>query len=807
MGRTLSHHRGRWAGLTLALAALGCHSGGVHYFHHDPTKAHYQAVATAIEVSDVNIASQAEIVPGLEPRTLWNRQPTEYWDLGLEEAVQVALANNQVLRDLGGRVLVGGNSLTSVYDPAIQESDPRFGVEGALSAFDAQFTTQMFWEKNDRVINNLFTSGGARLFQQDVGDFLAQVQKRTATGSTVTFRNTVDYDANNQPVNLFPSAYDVAFDAEFRHPLLQGAGVEFNRIAGPGAQPGLYYQNGVLLARIDNDVALAEFEAGVRDLVSSVENAYWELYFAYRDLDAKVAARDSALETWRKVNRLVQAGGVGGDVSSQAQASAQYLAFKGEALNALSGQPNLINPRPGEGPFLGAGGVYAREADLRLILGLTTNDGRLIRPRDEPTAARVVFDWPQTLSESLIRRVELRRQQWIVKRRELELRAARNFLKPTLDFAGRYRWRGFGDDLIRSSPSASGGQFDNAYQTLTNGDFQEWQLGLLLDVPIGYRQGLAGVRNSQLKLARERSMLAEMERQVTHDLGAALRELHRAYDLSQTSFNLRLQQQARVEAVRREYEAGDATIDEMLAAQKDLAAAESGYFRSIVAYNLAIKQVHFQKGSLLDFNQVYLAEGPWPAKAYRDAAAKARHRAASRYLNYGSTRPREFSLGPAAQHTGLGEPAFLPPPAGAQPLAEGLPASGGPPPGANGPTSEAIPAPPAEQPTGEAPPPPPPAAGPRGPHLPPAAWRTSPEPPRAAPHLARPEPLPAAAGQATVRPVSFAALAGPSSAAARAEQPPPALLPVEPAARPLTPASPVSPVSRASTVWRLPPVE
>ncbi len=44
--------------------------------------------------------------------------------------------------------------------------------------------------------------------------------------------------------------------------------------------------NGVVLARIRTDRALADFEASVRNLVSDVEVAYWELYFAYRSLDA-----------------------------------------------------------------------------------------------------------------------------------------------------------------------------------------------------------------------------------------------------------------------------------------------------------------------------------------------------------------------------------------------------------------------------------------------------------------------------------------------------------------------------------------
>ncbi len=87
--------------------------------------------------------------------------------------------------------------------------------------------------------------------------------------------------------------------ASFRQPWLQGGGAEFTRIYGPPNVPGVFsgvpgFANGVMVARINTDISLTDFEAGLRDLVSNVENAYWDLYFAYRDLDAKIAARDSA---------------------------------------------------------------------------------------------------------------------------------------------------------------------------------------------------------------------------------------------------------------------------------------------------------------------------------------------------------------------------------------------------------------------------------------------------------------------------------------------------------------------------------
>jgi pyruvate/2-oxoglutarate dehydrogenase complex dihydrolipoamide acyltransferase (E2) component len=73
-----------------------------------------------------------------------------------------------------------------------------------------------------------------------------------------------------------------------------------------------------------------------------------------------------------------------------------------------------------------------------------------------------------------------------------------------------------------------------------------------------------------------------------------------------------------------------------------------------VDYNEAIMRVHARKGSLLEYNGVYLAEGPWPAKAYFDACRRARARDASLYLDYGFTLPKVVSRGPYEQHAGQG---------------------------------------------------------------------------------------------------------------------------------------------------------
>ena len=87
----------------------------------------------------------------------------------------------------------------------------------------------------------------------------------------------------------------------------------------------------------------------------------------------------------------------------------------------------------------------------------------------------------------------------------------------------------------------------------------------------------------------------------------------------------------------------------LLAAQQRRSFAEAAYYRSLVDYNRAISQVHFVKGSLLEYNDIYLAEGPWPCKAYFDARRHARERDAGKYIDYGYTRPDVFSRGPIQQ--------------------------------------------------------------------------------------------------------------------------------------------------------------
>ncbi|MDA1015796.1 MAG: TolC family protein [Planctomycetota bacterium] len=598
----------------------------------------YDHASLQIETPPEDPSHNSDLLATQAPIDITKATPEDFREMPLNEAVQLALSNTRILRDLGGLVLRSPSSTSTVHDPAIQESDPRFGVEAALSAYDASFAASTFVEKNDRQLNNTFFGGGTRNLKQDAGVYQTQLSKTGATGTQYILRNNVDYDANNAPGNLFSSVWNMNIEAEFRHPLMQGAGLQFNRIAGPGSSEGL--ANGVLIARLNSDVSLADFEIGVTQFVSDVENAYWDLYFAYRDLDAKIKARDSALETWRRIQTKSETGRRGGEEDKEAQAREQYFRLEEEVQNALNGrliEGTRSNNGSSGGTFRGTGGVYVAERRLRLMMGLVINDDRIIRPTTEPGMANVEFDWEFTLAESLARRPELRRQKWLVKRRELELEAAKNFLKPQLDAVGRWRWRGFGRDLIRQNgdqPIPSNGAIppknlaNNAFETLNDGKFQEWQVGFELSIPLGYRRAHANVRNAELRLAKERTVLREQEREIVHNLSNAVAEKRRAYKAMQISFNRRLAAKTQYEALLGLFNDDRLENQELLlSAQRRLAEAEASYFKAMVEFSLSVKNVHFEKGSLLDFNEVYLAEGESPLPAYIQAEERRQLRA------------------------------------------------------------------------------------------------------------------------------------------------------------------------------------
>lgn len=582
---------------------------------------HYQAISSRIEYPQLDQPIESDAIFNVQPVSLnGDLENLNYWNLSLQDVVQLGLEHSKVMRNLGTTILRTPDSATTAFDPAIRETDPRFGVQAALSAFDASFAASVFHQNNDRALNNQFFGGGTRLLLQEATVMQGQISKRSASGTEFFIRNITDYDKNNAPGNAFPGAWTSVVETEMRQPLLRGYGVEYWQTVGASETPGVY--TGVLIARTQTDISQSQFEISVRDFIAELENSYWDLYYAYQDLDAKVAARDASLELWRRLDALNQLGRAGGEADKEAQAREQYFRFEEDVQNALNGKPvdgSKTYNGTSAGAFKGTVGVLTAERRVRYLTGLPINDGRMIRPSDEPLGAPVIFHWETVLEESLQHRPELRRQQWVIKQKELELIAAQKLMLPELDMVALYRWRGFGETL--TNPSDGGApQFDSAWGDLATGKFQEWQLGMELNVPLGNRRAHAGIRNAEFQLARSRQVLREQERLILHDLSNSYSEVDRAWNVLKTVKHRLQAAEDQVNAMVAAFEADQAPVNLVLEAQRRYASARSAYYSAVLDYNFAVRNVHFEKGTYLDYCGVHVSEGDWSEEAHEHAA-------------------------------------------------------------------------------------------------------------------------------------------------------------------------------------------
>jgi outer membrane protein TolC len=646
------------------LFATGCAPTQPFFKHESPDLKHYLSTATSIEYPDVEVASLAETTEAIRPLTIGNHD-YEFWDLSLEECVSIALQNSKFFLTTGGTAefrqnvnsqffSASADQVGSIYDVAIQQGTtqsialtvdgngnrtlPRGvlranqvgGVEDALAEFDAQASGFLNYGTTDRPQN--VGSGNTinpQFLQATDTTQQAAISKRFATGGVATLREQVIYGSNNAQVSpisrALPSTYTAILEAQVQHPLSRNRGTLVNRIP-------------VVLASLNEDLSIADYEIQVRNFVRDVEVAYWNLYVAYRSVSTSIIARNSAIAT-AQFARLNLDNGTG-TVQELAQAVGQYYQFRGILEGSLAGANT-----PGADRF----GVYGNERVLRELMGLAATDGRLVRPIEEPSLARVEFDWDECVAQALYLSPELRQKKTRIKQSELELISAKNQILPEVNLSLLYRWVGVGDDLglfADSNPPfpATG---STALEGFTSGNFQEGAVRLdITPSAFGARRELARIRGAQLRLTREKAKLQDDERILVSLLSDAVAKTSTHYQLAQTAAQRWQAAETEVEARLAEFKNGRTPVNVVLQSQQRRAEAQIDYYRALGEYNKSINYVHYLKGTELPNSNIKLAEGPWNTKAYWDALERARERSAGKQLQYGVTRPGVVRQGP-----------------------------------------------------------------------------------------------------------------------------------------------------------------
>lgn len=350
--------------------------------------------------------------------------------LGVTSDNMMPLSLNEAIR----RALEGNNSIE------VARNDVRFAetsLRGLEGFYDPQFivTPQL----TNRVVpaTTTFQQAGDDSNTISSTDFTVgpSVGRNFRTGGgryDVYFNNT--RSSTSGAFNTFNPSYQTELGIQFTQPLLRDRSIDINRRA-------IRIQR-KLLEQTD-----ADFRLTVIDVISQVQTAYWELVFALRDQQNRIANVNLARENFRLTEARVAAG------------SAAPLA-RAEVQTELSTRETEL--------LVASQNVSLAENNLKALLLTNALDAlwsAQVVPTDEPTFDTTPIVLQDALVEARRNRPELRRLRLQTEISDIDQQYLRNQTRPRFDivstvsttgFAGAPNPRAFGTtNVIGGNPNNS----------------------------------------------------------------------------------------------------------------------------------------------------------------------------------------------------------------------------------------------------------------------------------------------------------------------------------------------------------------
>ena len=484
--------------------------------------------------------------------------------LSLQEIIQRAVANNLDVKVQG-------------YEPAIESTR----VTEAEARFDPVWFNTLQYEE----INT--PGGGFTTISESVGS-IESVTGRTGlrqnlvTGGEAELRYQSRWVGETVTAGVFgdtttPSHFVNELALQLTQPLLRDFGVGVNRAR-------------IAVARNNQRISLLDFRLALEEQLAEIEQLYWQLVQAQRDVQI---AEELLEQTLRTAELLFKRKGQ--DVTrvqiSQANASV-------ETRRAL-----LVRAR-------------ARVRDISDQLKQRMNDPdlpvagpTLILPGAQPIEEPVQFDLTDQIATALENRPELGQQALRIDSATIAQMVGKNNLLPQLNLVGAVG--AVGTDVDDQS-------FGDAAEEQADFSDISWSVGLQFEIPIGNRAARAAFRRTRHQRNQAITQYAALIDRVALDVKVALREVQTSWE---TMVATRQATYAAADALLAVQQREDAQepltpefVDRKLNLQAQLANARSEAAQAVSAYNTALSALERAKGTLLRYNNVLLEEntsGPY----------------------------------------------------------------------------------------------------------------------------------------------------------------------------------------------------
>ncbi len=493
------------------------------------------------ELKSVENPRDRQFAEGLV-RRLGKLQSGRTVELSLKDALRRALANSYAIR-------------VQSYFPAITTT----GVVQAEAAFDAVYSMNLTKDVRD-------VPSASQLAPTEFDTFFLQggFAKRLATGATVQTSLQIRRQFIDLQFQLLNPEYTSAFSASITQPLLRGAGLDRNLAP-------------IRIAKKQLDISREAFRRQVREILFSVERAYWDLVRARRrvSISARLLTEFEKIYDYLDKRRDFDVFQI-----QLSQTEADLQTEKARFIEVVN------NVRDAEDRLLG----FINDPELNLA------DDIEIVTVDFPSTMELDIDRLAEVQTALDRRSELREARWGIDIQKLQLGIAKNEALPQLDVAFTYTVDGLGSN------------FDDAFDQVTQTDFTQYLVTLRFEVPVGNRLREAELRREQLEHAQAIASLKAQIEDVIREVNLAARAIDTSYKQIEPRLASAEANEDQVAAIIARAERKDfQTLNQELGARRSVAASRNNLLDALITFKIAVAALERAKGTLLDYNNVEIA--------------------------------------------------------------------------------------------------------------------------------------------------------------------------------------------------------
>jgi outer membrane protein TolC len=483
--------------------------------------------------------------------------------LSLDEAVALAVANNQDLNVSVNAAEASRYVLFSnmgIFDPLAEASVLRSHVEQPA-------TSQLV---------------GAQVNKSDTTDLSARVTQLAPTGGSLSLGFTGRRLSTNSFFSLVNPSWTTGLTLFVSQPLLRNFGRDTTTWL-------------IRTSRNSRDASYQGFVRSVQTAVNLVEQAYWDLVYALRNLEVK----REALTLSRDLNRITR---IKIDVGSLAP-----IDIVQTEVGIATAEQDII---------IAESLIGDAQDRLKRLLNVDPTQWNVpIVPTDEVRSEQPTVTLDEGIQTALSRRPEVIAAQYNVDSDRIRYEFWRNQIRPALDLVGSYGYSGLGGTtLIRDESgnvvSRTPGNFGDSFQQILDREFKNWSIGLNFSFPILNRRA-RGERGAALYTwESSKAGLTSLEQNVLLEVRARARDIDTARRSIAAAQKSRELAERNLDAERKKYENGMTTSFQVLQITNDLSAARTAELQALAVYRKALSAYHYAIADILEWKGIRIEDLP-----------------------------------------------------------------------------------------------------------------------------------------------------------------------------------------------------